>query len=144
MGAWIETQKYALLGQGVSSHPVWVRGLKQLQSQHEINQRQVAPRVGAWIETDYKSQIEAHFKSHPVWVRGLKQSATPNNVSAPASHPVWVRGLKPAERGYNYHCVASHPVWVRGLKRKIVLFLITNEHVAPRVGAWIETHCEKR
>ena len=40
VGAWIETQKYALLGQGVP----------------------VAPRVGAWIETT-KSEIGVFAES---------------------------------------------------------------------------------
>ena len=34
-----------------TSHPVWVRGLKQLHRAVERGQLHVAPRVGAWIET---------------------------------------------------------------------------------------------
>ena len=36
--------------------------------------------------------------------------------------------------------VMSHPVWVRGLKRFRVVRRVVNIRVAPRVGAWIETH----
>ena len=30
-------------------------------------------------------------------------------------------------------------MWVRGLKRSFIGFIINTLHVAPRVGAWIET-----
>ena len=33
----------------------------------------------------------------------------------------------------------SHPVWVRGLKHVHRLERLALGHVAPRVGAWIET-----
>ena len=33
------------------SHPVWVRGLKQIEVKKENEKTLVAPRVGAWIET---------------------------------------------------------------------------------------------
>ena len=33
----------------------------------------------------------------------------------------------------------SHPVWVRGLKRVVKSLAALHHHVAPRVGAWIET-----
>ena len=51
VGAWIETPTLCLQNSSVSSHPTWVRGLKQL-SHHEV---------------------EYHGGSHPTWVRGLKQ-----------------------------------------------------------------------
>ena len=35
---------------------------------------------------------------------------------------------------------ASHPVWVRGLKHRHTHHVAAAEPVAPRVGAWIETH----
>ena len=55
------------------SHPVWVRGLKPVES-HEVQILQV---------------------SHPVWVRGLKHSAYKRLPEwLRKSHPVWVRGLK--------------------------------------------------
>ena len=36
----------------------------------------------------------------------------------------------------------SHPVWVRGLKLCMIILLVVKKRVAPRVGAWIETHME--
>ena len=33
----------------------------------------------------------------------------------------------------------SHPTWVRGLKQHNLNFEQTQKHVAPYVGAWIET-----
>ena len=57
-----------------------------------------------------------------MWVRGLKRFGRTVIVLRPQSHPMWVRGLKPQR-----------------LKRnKIIL------HVAPHVGAWIETICKAR
>ena len=38
----------------------------------------------------------------------------------------------------------SHPVWVRGLKRQRKAVERAQQHVAPRVGAWIETTTEER
>ena len=78
VGAWIETQYYALKSQGVESHPVWVRGLKQ----------------------KFTDKVCNNGKSHPVWVRGLKHRLVVIfNLCAP-SHPVWVRGLKLTDVGY--------------------------------------------
>ena len=54
------------------------------------------------------------------------------------SHPVWVRGLKLPKDGASACCRLSHPVWVRGLKH-LTDILLTEQLVAPRVGAWIET-----
>ena len=56
-------------------------------------------------------------ESHPVWVRGLKREL----------------GVKPSKIGL------SHPVWVRGLKPMTIHLHFPEHHVAPRVGAWIET-----
>ena len=59
----------------VSSHPMWVRGLK-------LGRRliflivKVAPYVGAWIETRLRRSQFAYSLSHPMWVRGLKQLTT--------------------------------------------------------------------
>ena len=33
----------------------------------------------------------------------------------------------------------SHPTWVRGLKLVLLVFMLPIQHVAPYVGAWIET-----
>ena len=35
----------------VTSHPVWVRGLKLFMTKQNLFVPKVAPRVGAWIET---------------------------------------------------------------------------------------------
>ena len=57
------------------------------------------------------------------------------------SHPTWVRGLKPIGKNLPDIKVTSHPTWVRGLKREVVAVLGNVCHVAPYVGAWIETFC---
>ena len=52
---------------------------------------------------------------------------------------MWVRGLK------RYICqdfkkhTLSHPMWVRGLKHNQTGQNSVHHHVAPHVGAWIET-----
>ena len=53
MGAWIETRKKALFEGWLSSHPTWVRGLKQ----------------------ELQAQKTCRRKSHPTWVRGLKHQS---------------------------------------------------------------------
>ena len=57
---------------------------------------------------------------------------------------MWVRGLKQdllvAAEGDGM----SHPVWVRGLKLTNIAIYLKIEHVAPRVGAWIETFVKRK
>jgi len=55
-----------------TSHPAWVRGLKQISLLRLPCYRKVAPRVGAWIETSLRSCSYSEYMSHPAWVRGLK------------------------------------------------------------------------
>ncbi len=95
MGAWIETDTGILdLTEFKKSHPVWVRGLKQVCTLLQV----------------------FTLKSHPVWVRGLKPNLLLAARPIILSHPVWVRGLKHAG-GHTYRSKPwSHPVWVRGLK----------------------------
>ena len=50
VGAWIETILSTDVLTFLSSHPVWVRGLKHAVPLFRPNGL-VAPRVGAWIET---------------------------------------------------------------------------------------------
>ena len=53
---------------------------------------------------------------------------------------MWVRGLKRSV-GSRQDCQRpSHPMWVRGLKLFSYIFLLNATHVAPYVGAWIETY----
>ena len=79
----------------VSSHPTWVRGLKQkgrslsawamavasymgawIETISQICQLgvpSVASYMGAWIETCFALLINMiYYTSHPTWVRGLK------------------------------------------------------------------------
>ena len=57
----------------MQSHPMWVRGLKQIRVIAMVWQR----------------------GSHPMWVRGLKLLTIQLCNSFIESHPMWVRGLKP-------------------------------------------------
>ena len=82
VGAWIETKKGFLTVVFEESHPVWVRGLKQIKDNAFAKSPFVAPRVGAWIETICTTQascgtvvaprvgawietLEAHFNDTP-------------------------------------------------------------------------------
>ena len=55
------------------------------------------------------------------------------------SLPVWERGLKLLQIFHIGEHVTSLPVWERGLKHQKGSFYLLMLHVAPRVGAWIET-----
>ena len=72
VGAWIETTYLRQYLGLVSSHPMWVRGLKLI-----IN-----------------LILQRLIMSHPMWVRGLKQHLETFCPLADVSHPMWVRGLK--------------------------------------------------
>ncbi len=62
-----------------------------------------------------------------------------NRLSTIWSHPLWVRGLKRCSGKRCVRHLTSHPLWVRGLKHTSILASRWSEHVAPLVGAWIET-----
>ena len=80
-----------------SSHPTWVRGLKQNRMERPGNLAHVAPYVGAWIETASRTQhLAISMQSHPTWVRGLKPYVSADMALTKMSHPTWVRGLKHA------------------------------------------------
>ena len=95
--------------------------------------------MGAWIETDTHAKRNRPLGSHPVWVRGLKHQGYFFGCCPELSHPVWVRGLKPpiSKGEPEITCVAPRVgAWIEthaaaGLSRA--------QTVAPRVGAWIET-----
>ena len=76
VGAWIETLNEEGAIANLTSHPMWVRGLKQRQRLVGITQGRVAPYVGAWIETPQPPGQHPASQSHPMWVRGLKPEAT--------------------------------------------------------------------
>ena len=119
VGAWIETPSQQTIHCSATSHPVWVRGLKQVKNGTSVIENRVAPRVGAWIET-----IRYHVKDI-----ALKEVAP--RVGA------WIETIP--NPYYPYLPTQSHPVWVRGLKRGYELQPSREGTVAPRVGAWIET-----
>ncbi len=52
---------------------------------------------------------------------------------------MWVRGLKHCSSKLCPYIHLSHPMWVRGLKRGNGYNDQGHLHVAPHVGAWIET-----
>ena len=100
------------------SHPVRVRGLKQIPAEPASDDEGVAPREGAWIETNDAIRI------YPI---------------GPQSHPVRVRGLKLLGPRQSYSRIGVAPregAWIETPKRRHSL---SNTFVAPREGAWIET-----
>ena len=125
VGAWIETPKrYLMPWVDISSHPVWVRGLKPLLCQRIF--------LGFWRRTPCGC-VDWNLNDNTISL--IRYSRTPCGcVDWNGGWPRKVLIEKP-----------SHPVWVRGLKRtrggdsrRYIL-------VAPRVGAWIETQeCSQR
>ena len=76
VGAWIETRGMRYKSVSISSHPMWVRGLKQSDFRKYSLYHCVAPYVGAWIETCKGGAEGENLWSHPMWVRGLKHNDT--------------------------------------------------------------------
>ena len=99
----------------LSSHPMWVRGLKHVLTKF-LAVVVVAPYVGAWIETVLNLYKKPLNMSHPMWVRGLKRRIWQGMKIKSVSHPMWVRGLKPYADKLARAISESHPMWVRGLK----------------------------
>ena len=137
MGAWIETSSLDNALKVLSSHPVWVRGLKLLSSVTFLlllvaprvgawietglansigGARQVAPRVGAWIETHRGGECYVLGCVAPRVGAWIETWTYHNNRDFWTSHPVWVRGLKHQVYEIDVLISRSHPVWVRGLK----------------------------
>ena len=94
MGAWIETRENALTEYNRQSHSIWVRGLKQWQSDILQQQLKVALYMGAWIETCGPAYSRSQRTSHSIWVRGLKPYNLNVMIPSRTSHSIWVRGLK--------------------------------------------------
>ena len=108
-------------GLDVVSHPVRVRGLKRNYYREKVVTGNVAPRAGAWVETSPVVMVRNSAMSHPVRVRGLKLYDPKTGKKLTLSHPVRVRGLKRDVSRNNSLC----------------------NRVAPRAGAWVETHAKR-
>ena len=139
MGVWIETVHGLSIDRLLTSHPVWVCGLKQIRWYARCVPWTVTPCMGVWIETFSWLGEATTRKSHPVWVCGLKPwrqiladcrechtlygcvdwniqlTGRSNYSKVTPCMGVWIEtGLKPQLRQY----VESHPVWVCGLKHR--------------------------
>ena len=76
------------------SHPMWVRGLKLKKPKNNEIGKKVAPHVGAWIETIETTKIRLLYIVAPhvgAWIETQRTRAQQRNFK---SHPMWVRGLK--------------------------------------------------
>jgi len=78
--------------------------------------------------------------SPPAWGRGLKPALCGYWFDSDSSPPAWGRGLKQINHFRIFDGSASPPAWGRGLKRSMRSVIDQHDRVAPRVGAWIETH----
>ena len=76
MGAWIETVVNSKqIFSGLTSLPIWERGLKRSSPQLVDSVWKVAPYMGAWIETsDVVNMQNLVVPSLPIWERGLKRN----------------------------------------------------------------------
>ena len=100
------------------SHPVWVRGLKQILYNLKEYRQHVAPRVGAWIETSslinlYKNGIVAPRVG--AWIETCCEEKTGAAWTVAPRVGAWI---ETSRNNTSYFGKLSHPVWVRGLKPK--------------------------
>ena len=65
------------------SHPMWVRGLKHLETSIAWNETEVAPYVGAWIETFEGVQYGALSMVAP-YVGAWIETSIMGNAQSPA------------------------------------------------------------
>ena len=102
MGAWIETINQLERTPELTSHPIWVRGLKQVNLIDNNRTQVVAPYMGAWIETCPPSLRGIPYGVAPymgAWIETYTDAAT--FKAAMQSHPIWVRGLKHGDKDSN-------------------------------------------
>ena len=162
MSAWIEIKLSGMVSNlGVTSHSLWVRGLKWCTLNLISLLNVVALFVSAWIEIRHALSFHRCKRRRTlcecvdwniIWkwkfpfIKGRTLcecvdwnktfgSTTLNNLR---SHSLWVRGLK----SYNLRCLfvdnRSHSLWVRGLKFIKPVVRRINNLVALLVSAWIE------
>ena len=97
--------------------------------------------MGAWIETARRSRLRSHPRVAPrvgAWIETALQDVVDGKCTR--SRPAWARGLKPLDvRSNDSPITTSRPAWARGLKHRPAAERCQPSHVAPRVGAWIET-----
>ena len=129
-GAWIETRPRDLNPRRFSwSPPARGRGLKLTSPPYNLGTSSgVAPRAGAWIETCFDLVDAIYQASPPARGRGLKRVGrvllhNETGVAPGPSPPARGRGLK-------HRSHTTRPAWCTAAL-----------DVAPRAGAWIETHC---
>ena len=116
MGAWIETGKREAEKHSTGSHPMWVRGLKPSLIFEYVNELQVAPYVGAWIETD------RIYLTGTSICRTLCGCVDWNKLCCIIVYSTASRTLCGC---VDWNSGAAISIWAA--------------HVAPYVGAWIET-----
>ena len=142
MGVWIETEQTKKVAARLSSHPVWVCGLKHQRLGHkragnshtlygcvDWNFRNTGKDLAQSCHTLYGCvdwNIDK-YKTQPwqlvtpcmgVWIETLNVT---NLVRLHTSHPVWVCGLKQRTGESVDSKLQSHPVWVCGLKHFILI-----------------------
>ena len=149
----------------VMSPPARGRGLKRLEPRAFSRRCRVAPRTGAWIETRPDDGDQQRAASPPARGRGLKQLTERRgrfeDGSPPArgrglkhwaitsrnwavmSPPARGRGLKPPQARGQQVPGGSPPARGRGLKLSAGIYGSRRAGVAPRTGAWIETHIRR-
>ena len=138
VGAWIETYLVSLLFLFKKSHPMWVRGLKQVDGAERQRRSPGRTPCGCvdwnryfqlpvlssfcrtpcgcvdWNRTNKQLEKAAGVAPHVgAWI---ETRCGPSCPASSASHPMWVRGLKQRQSRARKNLCASHPMWVRGLK----------------------------
>ena len=117
MGVWIETLGFEIKIVMMSSHPVWVCGLKQKRWSFWWNPCGVTPCMGVWIETLLRLKLKKQILVTPcmgVWIETCIHRQVKLNIFVTPCMGVWIE-----------------TTWA--------VMLSKPSDVTPCMGVWIET-----
>ena len=138
VGAWIETLVICCPLSSEKSHPSWVRGLKPIDIDENMQTTGRTPRGCVDWNNEYILLSARYCRSHPSWVRGLKPRNDLYYSLYITSHPSWVRGLKLSLLSTIPCKSCRTPRGCVDWNKVLPVYRVTLI-VAPLVGAWIET-----
>ena len=80
------------------SYLIEVRGLKPIEGDTKIVEKEVVSYRGTWVETTTTYLMQYLISSYLIEVRGLKQRSEWKHVHDQLSYLIEVRGLKPVSK----------------------------------------------
>ena len=137
----LKHQNNQRVGWSVTSHPMWVRGLKLMHPFNTLQLCHVAPYVGAWIETFACAVAGLQNIVAPYVGAWIETRAGIAGKGVGVSHPMWVRGLKLLQTAQTAAACPVAPYVGAWIETPVGACNYLPRHVAPYVGAWIETYC---